>query len=86
MLTPLRMTPLWRFQENAAALWCPMPLVQITMLEGRSAEQKRKLAQRITDVLVEEAGARREAIVVAFHEVSKESYASGGVLMADKGK
>jgi phenylpyruvate tautomerase PptA (4-oxalocrotonate tautomerase family) len=27
---------------------------------------------------VEEAGTRREAIVIAFHEVSKESYASGG--------
>ena len=63
-----------------------MPMVQITMLEGRSTAQKRKLAQRITDVLVEEAGARREAIIVAFHEVSKESYASGGVLMIDKGK
>lgn len=63
-----------------------MPLVQITMLEGRSADQKRKLAQRITDAMVEEAGARREAIVVAFHEVSKESYASGGVLMVDKPK
>jgi 4-oxalocrotonate tautomerase len=63
-----------------------MPLVQVTMLEGRTADQKRKLAQRITDVMVEEAGARREAVVVAFHEVSKESYASGGVLMADKGK
>ena len=63
-----------------------MPMVQITMLEGRSAEQKRKMAQRITDVLVEEAAARREAIVVAFHEVSKESYASGGELMIDKGK
>ena len=61
-----------------------MPLVQITMLTGRSAEQKRKLAQRITDALVEEAGARREAIVVAFHEVSKESYASGGELLVDK--
>jgi len=36
--------------------------------------------------LVEEAGARREAIVVAFHEVSRESYASGGVLVVDKGK
>lgn len=63
-----------------------MPLVQITMLAGRTVEQKRKLAQRITDAIVEEAGARREAIVVAFHEVSKESYASGGVLMADKSK
>ncbi len=61
-----------------------MPLVQITMLSGRTTEQKRKLAQRITDALVEEANARREAIVIAFHEVAKESYASGGVLLADQ--
>jgi 4-oxalocrotonate tautomerase len=63
-----------------------MPLVQITMLQGRTTEQKRKIASRITDVLVEEAGARREGIVVVFQEVSKESYASGGELMIDKGK
>ena len=63
-----------------------MPIVQVTMLTGRTAEQKRKLAQRITDAMVEEAEARREAIVVTFNEVSKESYAPGGVLMADKGK
>jgi len=63
-----------------------MPLVQITMLSGRTVDQKRKLAQRITDAMVEEAGARKEAIVVTFVEVTKESYASGGVLMADKGK
>jgi 4-oxalocrotonate tautomerase len=61
-----------------------MPLIQITMLEGRTADQKRKIAKRITDVMVEEAGARREAIIVAFHEVSKESYATGGELMIDK--
>jgi 4-oxalocrotonate tautomerase len=61
-----------------------MPLVQITMLSGRTIEQKRKLAQRITDVMVEEARAQREAVVVTFQEVSKESYASGGVLVADK--
>ena len=61
-----------------------MPLVQVTMLQGRTADQKRKIAQRITDTMVEEAGARREAIVVTFIEVSKESYASGGVLMADR--
>jgi phenylpyruvate tautomerase PptA (4-oxalocrotonate tautomerase family) len=35
---------------------------------------------------VEEAAAHREAVIVTFHEVSKESYAAGGVLMADKGK
>jgi len=63
-----------------------MPLVQITMLQGRTVDQKRKIAQRVTDAMVEEAGARREAIVVTFLEVSKESYASGGELMADKQK
>jgi 4-oxalocrotonate tautomerase len=63
-----------------------MPLVQITMLQGRTAEQKSKIAKRVTDALVEEAGARREGIMIAFHEVSKESYASGGELMIDKVK
>jgi len=61
-----------------------MPLVQITMLSGRTAEQKRKIAQQITDVLVEDAGTKREAVMIAFHEVSRENYSSGGVLMADK--
>jgi 4-oxalocrotonate tautomerase len=61
-----------------------MPLIQVTMLSGRTANQKRKIAQRLTDVMVEEAGARREAIIVTFVELAKESYASGGELMVDK--
>ena len=61
-----------------------MPVIQITMLTGRTADQKRRIAKRITDTLVEEAAARREGIVVTFNEVSKESYASGGELMIDK--
>ena len=61
-----------------------MPLVQVTMLHGRTADQKRKIAKRITDTMVEEAGAKREAVVVTFVELSKESCASGGLLMADK--
>ena len=61
-----------------------MPLVQVTMLQGRTADEKRKIAKRITDTMVEEAGAKREAVVVTFVELSKESYASGGLLMADK--
>ena len=61
-----------------------MSMVQITILPGRTIEQKRKIAKRITDALVEEAGARREGIIVAFHEVSKESYASGGDLVVDR--
>ena len=61
-----------------------MPVIQITMLQGRTADQKRKIAKRVTDALVEEAGAKREGIIVTFNEVSKESYASGGELLIDK--
>lgn len=63
-----------------------MPIIQITLLEGRSAEQKRKIASRMTDVLAEEAGTAREGVVVTFVEVSREDYARGGVLMADQKK
>jgi 4-oxalocrotonate tautomerase len=61
-------------------------MVQITMLAGRTVEQKRKIAQRVTDVVAEDAGTAREGIVVAFYEVSKESYSIAGQLIADKQK
>jgi 4-oxalocrotonate tautomerase len=61
-----------------------MPHIQITMLKGRTLEQKRKLATRVTDALVEECGARREAVSVAIVEVAKEDFASGGTLVVDK--
>jgi 4-oxalocrotonate tautomerase len=61
-----------------------MPLIQITLLKGRTVEQKRKIAARLTDVLVEDGGAKREAVTVTFVEVTKEDYASAGVLLADK--
>lgn len=61
-----------------------MPHIQITLLKGRTLEQKRKVAARVTDVLAEEAGAKREDTTIAFVEVDRESFAHGGVLVADK--
>lgn len=61
-----------------------MPHVQVTLLKGRTTEQKRKIAQRITDVLEEEAKTNRDGIVITFVDVEKDSYARGGVLMLDK--
>jgi 4-oxalocrotonate tautomerase len=63
-----------------------MPVVQITLLEGRSTEQKRKLAARVTDALVEECGAARDAVIITMIEVSKGDYAHGGTLIADRQK
>ena len=63
-----------------------MPHVQITMLEGRSPEQKRKVAERLTQVVVEEMGTKREAVTMAFVEVSPANYAAAGVLALDRQK
>ncbi len=61
-----------------------MPHVQVTLLQGRSTDQKRKLVTRITDALVEECNASRDAITVAIVEVPKEDFARGGTLIADR--
>lgn len=61
-----------------------MPHIQVTLLKGRTTEQKRKIAQRITDVIAEEASTNREGIVITFIDVERDSYARGGVLMVDK--
>ena len=61
-----------------------MPLVQITLLKGRTTEQKRKIAARITDVMVEEGKTVREAVVVTFVEVDRDSYARNGTLISDR--
>jgi 4-oxalocrotonate tautomerase len=61
-----------------------MPHVQITWVEGRTPEQKRKIAERITGVLIEDGRAKRENIHVAFLDVPRTNYAEGGVLVTDQ--
>ena len=61
-----------------------MPHLQITWVEGRSVEQKRAIAERITTVLMEEGKAKRENIHVAFHDVPATNYAEAGVLVIDQ--
>jgi len=61
-----------------------MPHVQITMLTGRTIEQKRRIVQRLTELLCEELQAKPEAVVITLVEVPRENYARGGVLKADR--
>jgi 4-oxalocrotonate tautomerase len=61
-----------------------MPLIQVTMLKGRSVDQKRKIAERITQAMVEDGKAAKEAVVVTFIEITREDYANAGVLLVDK--
>ncbi len=61
-----------------------MPHVQITWVEGRTPEQKRAVAQRITEALEQEGHAKRENIHVAFLDVPATNYAEAGITVADQ--
>lgn len=60
-----------------------MPIVQVELLEGRTHEQLAKMVKDITDVIVEDAGASREAVHVILREMPKDHYPVGGVLKSD---
>jgi 4-oxalocrotonate tautomerase len=55
-----------------------MPVVRVSFYEGRSREQKREIAEAITDALVRIAGSRREAVNVLFDGHAKEDWVIGG--------
>ena len=61
-----------------------MAHVQITMLDGRTTEQKRRAAKRMTKVLQEELNVNPEKLTIAFVEVPRDSYASNGTLISDR--
>ena len=61
-----------------------MAHVQITLLEGRSIEQKRRAVKRITDALEDELKVKPEKLTIVFVEVPRHCYARNGVLIADR--
>jgi len=61
-----------------------MPHIQITVLKGRTIEQKRRAVKRITEVMQEELDVKPEALSIAFVEVAREDYARNGALIADR--
>ena len=57
-----------------------MPLVQINMLTGRTAEQKKALLEAVTAAVHDSIGAPVESIRVWIHEMPYDSYMAGGQL------
>jgi 4-oxalocrotonate tautomerase len=61
-----------------------MPIVQIDLLEGRTYEQKKVMVEKITEVLMETAGAKRESISIIIRDMAKENYAHAGQLASER--
>ena len=61
-----------------------MPLIQATIMEGRTQEQKEAFYQGVTQVVVETLNVRPEQVRVVLNEVPKTHWAIGGVSVAER--
>ena len=61
-----------------------MPLVQVHLAAGRTAEEKRALLSLVTEAVHAAIGAPVESIRVWIDEFPAEDYMAGGELLADK--
>ncbi len=61
-----------------------MPFVHVTLLEGRTEAQRRRLIEKVTDAIVEAVGAPRESVRVWISEVNGENWGIAGVSIKDR--
>ena len=56
-----------------------MPIVNITLIQGRSPEKKAALMKSVTEAVVASIGAPAESVRVIINEVPPEHFAVAGV-------
>ena len=60
-----------------------MPLIQVSVWEGMSPENKKKIVEGITGVF-EEIGVPKDAVTIVIYETPKSNWATGGQLHSEK--
>jgi 4-oxalocrotonate tautomerase len=61
-----------------------MPLIEVTLVEGRTPEQLRALITGMTSAACDAVGAPREAVRVVVREVPPTHWAAGDVTIAER--
>ena len=61
-----------------------MPLVTVTLLEGRTLEQKKAMLTAITQAIHDSIGAPIDAIRIGINEVPRDHFMAGGVLASER--
>jgi len=60
-----------------------LPVIQITISQGRTVEQKRELIKVLTMETARIMKTRDEKVRVLIYEVSKENWGNGGIIGVD---
>lgn len=63
-----------------------MPIINITLIEGRPAEKKAELIRELTDATERALGAPRQSIRVIITEIPPEHLGIAGVSKAEQAK
>ncbi len=61
-----------------------MPTLRVELMEGRTVEQKRALAEALTQAVVQTLGARPESVDILMYDIKRHDWATGGELWSDK--
>ena len=61
-----------------------MPLIEVTLVEGRSPEQLRTLITHLTDAVEAAVAAPRDSVRVVLREVPATHWAAGDVTIAER--
>lgn len=61
-----------------------MPTIRVELFEGRSVEQKRALAQALTEACVRTLGGSADGVDILFYDIARHDWATGGQLWSDK--
>ena len=60
-----------------------MPIITISMIEGRSKEQKAEIVKEITDTMVRVARTKPESVHIIINDYPKDNLAQSGKLLSD---
>jgi 4-oxalocrotonate tautomerase len=61
-----------------------MPFITVEILKGRTLDQRREFARRVTEAAVETLDARAAAVRIVFRELDPTELARGGSLVVDE--
>ncbi len=61
-----------------------MPIIHISMFEGRTVEQKRQLAKELTDTMVSVLDCDRATVRILFEDYATHDWAIAGQLRCDR--
>lgn len=60
-----------------------MPMINVKMFSGRTAEQKAALVEELTSAIVRTCGAERDDVWIIIDDVTRENWSLGGKMYSE---